>query len=596
MASCYGVDRGFNLLFMNELAERKHAKHLYFKGYSVNQISELLQLKKATVSSWKARECWDDEPVVKRVESAMEFRFCQLIEKEIKDSADYKELEQLTKLLERTTKIVKYSQTGNGKELNPKLSKRREGKTNQAKNELDEEAIEKLETAFQNNLFGYQKEWSKAKSKYRIRNILKSRQIGATWYFAREAILDAAITGDNQIFLSASKAQAHVFKNYIIDFVRDATGVELKGDPMILPNGATLYFLGTSARTAQSYHGHLYLDEYFWIHRFQEFRKVTSGMAIHKKWRQTYFSTPSTLNHEAHPFWSGALFNKGRKKADRIDFDISHSKLKKGFKGGDGQWRNIVTVEDAVETGCNLFDLDQLRLEYNEQEYDNLLMCQFVDDAASIFKLSELQACMVDSWEVWEDFSALAIRPFANQKVWVGYDPSRSGDDASCVVLAPPAVPGGKFRVLERHSWNNIDFETQSNHIRNVCNKYNVEHIAIDTSGIGYGVFELVKKFFPAVTAIQYSLEVKTKLVLKARQIISRRRLEFDAGQTDIAMAFMTVHQTTTPSGLITYAASRTSETGHADIAWALMHALYKEPLTTSDETGGGSQSIMEIY
>lgn len=34
---------------------------------------------------------------------------------------------------------------------------------------------------------------------------------------------------------------------------------------MVLPNGATLYFLGTNARTAQSYHGNLYLDEYFWI-------------------------------------------------------------------------------------------------------------------------------------------------------------------------------------------------------------------------------------------------------------------------------------------------------------------------------------------
>ncbi len=43
---------------------------------------------------------------------------------------------------------------------------------------------------------------------------------------------------------------------------------------MVLPNGATLYFLGTNARTAQSYHGNLYLDEYFWIPKFQELRKV----------------------------------------------------------------------------------------------------------------------------------------------------------------------------------------------------------------------------------------------------------------------------------------------------------------------------------
>jgi hypothetical protein len=50
--------------------------------------------------------------------------------------------------------------------------------------------------------------------------------------------------------------------------------VELKGDPMTLSNGACLYFLGTNARTAQSYHGNLYLDEYFWIPKFQELRKL----------------------------------------------------------------------------------------------------------------------------------------------------------------------------------------------------------------------------------------------------------------------------------------------------------------------------------
>ena len=66
----------------------------------------------------------------------------------------------------------------------------------------------------------------------RIRNLLKSRQIGATFYFAREALIDAPLTRRNQIFLSASKAQAHVFKQYIIDFAKEVE-VELKGDPMV---------------------------------------------------------------------------------------------------------------------------------------------------------------------------------------------------------------------------------------------------------------------------------------------------------------------------------------------------------------------------
>ena len=52
----------------------------------------------------------------------------------------------------------------------------------------------------------------------------KSRQIGATYYFAREAFIDALKTGRNQIFLSASKAQAHIFKTYIQQFAFEHTG------------------------------------------------------------------------------------------------------------------------------------------------------------------------------------------------------------------------------------------------------------------------------------------------------------------------------------------------------------------------------------
>ncbi|MBO7903766.1 terminase large subunit domain-containing protein, partial [Burkholderia pseudomallei] len=68
----------------------------------------------------------------------------------------------------------------------------------------------------------------------------------------------------------------------------------------------------TNARTAQSYHGNFYFDEYFWVPKFRELNKVASGMAMHKRWRKTYFSTPSSVTHEAYAFWSGAHANRGR--------------------------------------------------------------------------------------------------------------------------------------------------------------------------------------------------------------------------------------------------------------------------------------------
>jgi hypothetical protein len=174
--------------------------------------------------------------------------------------------------------------------------------------------------------------------------------------------LRALETGNNQIFLSASRAQAFQFKRFIQKLAQ--VGVELKGgDAITLSNGATLYFLGTSAATAQSYTGDLYLDEAFWISNFIKLRKVAAGMATHKGLRRTYFSTPSSEEHEAYPFWTGDQFNKAPPRGDRVDIDTSYKALKNGKLGGDNIWRQIVTLEDAVKLGFDLVEIETIKME-----------------------------------------------------------------------------------------------------------------------------------------------------------------------------------------------------------------------------------------
>lgn len=583
-------------LLNSELDPRRQAMFLYFQGLRIARIAEMLGEKPATVHSWKKRDKWADYSPLDQMQLTTAARYCQLVMKQTKEGKDYKEIDLLGRQAERQARIDKYNKGGNEAVLNPKIARRNSGPRRvPERNQFSEAQIEELESNFNESIFDYQRNWYKAGLKYRIRNILKSRQIGATYFFAREALLDALITGRNQIFLSASKAQAHVFKQYIIEFAKEVD-VELKGDPIVLPNGATLYFLGTNARTAQSYHGNLYLDEYFWIPKFQQLRKVASGMALHKMWRQTYFSTPSSMMHDAYPFWTGALFNRGRKKADRIEIDISHGHLAQGIYCADGHWRQIVTIEDAIRGGFNLVDLEQLKLEYSPTDFGNLLMCQFIDDFASVFSFMELQHCLVDSMEVWEDFNRFLIRPFGYREVWIGYDPNKGvtgGDSAGCVVIAPPLVPGGKFRILERYQWRGQDFEAQAKSIKEITERYNVTYIGIDSTGVGAGVYQNVKKFFPAVREFVYSPEVKNRLVLKALNIISKGRLEYDAMYNDITQSFLAIRKTTTASGSrITYEASRSEEASHADLAWATMHALANEPL---DGEPTGHSNIIEI-
>ncbi|NKD14624.1 terminase ATPase subunit family protein [Aeromonas caviae] len=583
-------------LIFPHIEPRRQAMHLYFQGYKIRAIAELLATPEGTVGTWKSRDGWDDIKPIDRVDFAIEARMCQLIAKEVKTGGDFKEIDLLGRQLERIARVNKYSKGGNEADLNPKVANRNKGpKKAPERNVVEPEQQARLIERFESTMFGYQRVWHEAGKWHRIRDLLKSRQIGATYYFGFEAFIDALVTGRNQIFLSASKAQAHVFKQYIIQFAKDE-GVELKGDPIVLPNGAHLYFLGTNARTAQSYHGNIYMDEYFWIHGFLEFRKVASGMAMHKKWRQTYISTPSSLSHPAYAFWSGANFNRGKAKADRVEIDLSHANLASGKLCADGQWRQIVTVEDAVRGGCDLFDLDQLRGEYSEDEYRNLLMCEFMDDTSSVFPLATLQRCMVDSWELWDDYKPFALRPLGNRSVWIGYDPAKGGqgDSAGCAVLAPPAVPGGKFRVLERHRWSGMDFDAQARAIKAMCERYNVGYIGIDTTGIGEGVYQLVKQFYPAVTPIQYNPSVKIQMVMKAQDVMNKGRLEFDSGMTDLAQAFMSIRRAVTAGGKMpTFEASRSEETSHADIAWATMQALLHEPLAGAT---GANTSMMEIF
>jgi hypothetical protein len=50
-----------------------------------------------------------------------------------------------------------------------------------------------------------------------------------------------------------------------------------------------------------------------------------------------------------------------------------------------------------------------------------------------------------------------------------------------------------------------MEFEEQAKAIQGLTERYNVQHIAIDATGIGDAVWQLVIKFFPLAVKYQYS-------------------------------------------------------------------------------------------
>lgn len=557
------------------------ARAFYLRHTPIAEIARQFGVSGRTIYNWRDECNWDDLLQGVSIEQAISSRICMLAEKDGKTVAELDEMDRLINQLEKMARVrqveaktaaIKIGDSGSSSESSNKEKK----KKNQTKNDVSEITAEELEKIRRELFYDYQHNWHDNKGQ-RTRFILKSRQIGATFYFAWEAFEDAILSGDNQIFLSASKAQAEIFKAYIIGFAQKYFGIELKGsDCITLSNGAELRFVSTNSRTAQGFHGHLYIDEVFWIPDFIKLNKLASGMASQKKWRKTYFSTPSLKTHGAFSLWSGEKYNENRKA--KIEIDTTHAALKDGALGADKIWRNIVTVVDAQEKGCDLFDIDELRMEYSDSEFNNLFMCAFMEAGLSVFKLGDLLSCAVDANVVWVDFKTGTVRPYGNHPVWVGYDPARRGDKSTVVVVAPPLKVGQKFRVLEkitlRGSWI-----AQANEIQQLCARYNVAFMGIDCTGPGSGVMEMVQGFYPRATPIHYGMETKTRLVLKAVDVIESQRIEWDAEHTDIPQSFLQITQTSTGNDQITYSADRTSATGHADVAWAIMHALSNEPL-----------------
>ena len=66
-----------------------------------------------------------------------------------------------------------------------------------------------------------------------------------------------------------------------------------------------------------------------------------------------------------------------------------------GWLCPDKQWRYIATIVDAANGGRGLFNVNELRDEYSDDDSKNLFMCLFVDDTQYVFKFEQLETCGV---------------------------------------------------------------------------------------------------------------------------------------------------------------------------------------------------------
>lgn len=228
--------------------------------------------------------------------------------------------------------------------------------------------IDDLHAAHERLMFPYQAVWQRVGKLNVDRTITKSRQIGATAFFAREALLDALTTGRNQIFYAPTRKQAQVARSYM-QAAAWQVGVNLSTNAaghVTLPD-AQISFLGEESHCA-AYAGNVYVDEFSWMKNPRTAFLIAKSMSMHKQHRRTLYGSPSD-NYCAFRVWRGDF---QRRRFPQPALFMPGSSF-----GTDGVWRQSLTLEQAIAQGCHLHDIETIKQECSPEEYGMLFGCDW---------------------------------------------------------------------------------------------------------------------------------------------------------------------------------------------------------------------------
>ncbi len=487
-------------------------------GYPVTDIAKDKGIPKATIYAWlrtKKKDTNEKESAntIKNIQKQLETLSAK---KEITET-DSRKIAMLTRSLNRLLRI---------KEIQKKKKKRPsiDGMFSNSKTKVLREKVLSKEYG----LFEYQKRFLSSHSQFRL--VLKSRQIGFSYVSALDALL-AALSGRNQLFLSASEEQAIILMRYVGIHAKKL-GIKIKeSDKEIKINDAIIKAMAHNFRTVQGFTGDIWMDEFAWYpnpkriwHAF-----VPSIGAI--KGRLTIISTP---------FESGSLFEELYRNQDRYY-------MFERFK---------VDIYDAIKDGLD-FDLETMKSLFDADTWASAYECQFIDDDAAAFGIHLIKSCV--------DPNAVYFMPPSNSLLFAGYDIGRTKDKSALASIIPhkDIYKLANLEVLAKAS-----FAEQKSHLINFLKTYPLAQLAMDKTGIGMNLTEDIKSIFKQrITGVYFTNTIKEFLVLNLKKLFEDKRIIIPNDQQLIRDIHSIKRLAAQKS--FKYDSNRTTY-GHADRFWAL--------------------------
>ena len=261
--------------------------------------------------------------------------------------------------------------------------------------------IDLLAPYIKKTLYPYQLAFLADTHRWRISN--KSRQIGFSLTIALDAISGGLIRERNQLIVSASRLNAGVVLNYVRQHL-DGMGILPASDKeglIELPNGKTIMVCSTNWRTARSFNGDVYLDEFAFTLRDSDIWKAIVPSITAVNGRVTVVSTPKS----------------------RID------KFWRIWTNNSEKWgKHCITIHDAIRDGFPV-NLEEIRELFDPEEFAQAYECVPLDTAESYIAYNLIEPCIYDPDS--EAFEQIALNVRDRRDYVYGVDIGRTKDETA---------------------------------------------------------------------------------------------------------------------------------------------------------------------
>ena len=421
-------------------------------------------------------------------------------------------------------------------------------------------------------------QWNFIRCKHMCQFWGKSRQIGFS-YAAAWLLCEFAKKGENAFYISATKIQAGIVRDYFKEFALEHWGVTVGGTDVVklYAKGklqCTFWFGGTSVSSAQSRSAHVIGDEVFWWPNYEKLKAAFMGNSIQSGYKVIFFSAASW---KAHPAYADFL-------GENPDEPEPLNQV-----GSDSFFRKVVTVKDAIKQGFTRIKMEEIRKKFPEEDvFNQVFNFEFLDSQHSIFKWNDLQSLMVDvnKWKDENDQPIMKLetengrtfyRYAGKQKLLGGLDPSVNGDFAKFAAILPPELSSKKsiYRLVAEMGWDGDGFDDVANDIQNLHKKTPFSEIKVDHNGPGIGQYQILKKLaFTKISKHNSTYQEKNEMVNKMIHLIQTKKFEFAIGDIHIINAFLRIKRAPNKDGSRSLIVTERTNKDHADIAWAIMSAI----------------------